>query len=117
MGNQFLDIKNTSEYKESSVSESINLLQSSLEGLTNAEARQRLLKFGFNEVSEKKQNSFFAFLKRYWGAMPWLLELAIILSVALKHYLEAGIIFTLLTINTVIGQIQSRAVLKKHWQL
>ena len=49
--------------------------------------------------------------------MPWLLELAIILSVALKHYLEAGIIFTLLTINTVIGQIQSRAVLKKHWQL
>ena len=58
MGNQFLHIKNTSEYKESSVSESINLLQSSLEGLTNAEARQRLLKFGFNEVSEKKQNRF-----------------------------------------------------------
>lgn len=52
--------------------------------------------------------------------MPWLLELAIILSVALKHYLEAGIIFALLTINTVIGQIQSRgsqkalAALKKR---
>ncbi len=40
--------------------------------------------------------------------MPWLLELAIVLSVVLKHYLEAGIIFALLTINTVIGQIQSR---------
>ena len=52
--------------------------------------------------------------------MPWLLELAIILSVVLKHYLEAGIIFALLTINTVIGQIQSRgsqkalAALKKR---
>ncbi len=41
--------------------------------------------------------------------MPWLLELAIVLSIVLKHYLEAGIIFTLLTINTVIGQIQSRS--------
>ena len=52
--------------------------------------------------------------------MPWLLEVAIILSVVLKHYLEAGIIFVLLTINTVIGQIQSRgsqkalAALKKR---
>ena len=52
--------------------------------------------------------------------MPWLLELAIILSIVLKHYLEAGIIFALLTINTVIGQIQSRgsqkalAALKKR---
>ena len=49
-----------------------------------------------------------AFLLRYWGPMPWLLELAIVLSVVLKHYLEAGIIFALLTINTVIGQVQSR---------
>ena len=40
--------------------------------------------------------------------MPWLLELAIVLSIVLKHYLEAGIIFVLLTINTVIGQVQSR---------
>jgi H+-transporting ATPase len=48
-----------------------------------------------------------AFLSRYWGPIPWLLELAIALSMVLKHYLEAGIIFALLTINTVIGQIQS----------
>ena len=95
-------------------------MQSSSDGLTEAEAQQRLLKFGFNEVSEKRQNSILAFLKRYWGPMPWLLEVAIILSVVLKHYLEAGIIFALLTINTVIGQIQSRgsqkalAALKKR---
>ena len=120
MENDSLTIKNTSEYKESSVTDTLKLLQSSINGLTEVEAKQRLLKFGFNEVSEKKRNSFLAFLKRYWGPMPWLLELAIILSVVLKHYLEAGIIFALLTINTVIGQIQSRgsqkalAALKKR---
>jgi H+-transporting ATPase len=113
-------IKDTSEYQETAVAETLIILQSSDDGLTESEAVQRLQKFGFNEVSEKKQNSVFAFLKRYWGPMPWLLELAIILSVVLKHYLEAGIIFALLTINTVIGQIQSRgsqkalAALKKR---
>ncbi len=115
-----LTIKNTSEYKDFSTGETIKLLQSSTDGLIGFEAKQRLLKFGFNEVAEKKKNSFLAFLKRYWGPMPWLLELAIILSVVLKHYLEASIIFALLTINTVIGQIQSRgsqkalAALKKR---
>jgi H+-transporting ATPase len=108
MENDSLTIKNTSEYKEASVTDTLKLLQSSINGLTESETQQRLKKYGFNEVSEKKQNSILAFLKRYWGPMPWLLELAIILSVVLKHYLEAGIIFALLTINTVIGQIQSR---------
>ena len=108
MENDSLSIKNTSEYKEFSVAETLKIVHSSDNGLTESEAKQRLLKFGFNEVSEKKRNSFLAFLKRYWGPMPWLLELAIILSVVLEHYLEAGIIFALLTINTVIGQIQSR---------
>ena len=120
MKNNSLTIKNTSEYKDLSVAETLKLLQSSIDGLTESEAQQRLLKFGFNEVSEKRRNPILAFLKRYWGPMPWLLELAIILSVVLKHYLEAGIIFALLTINTIIGQIQSRgsqkalAALKKR---
>ena len=57
---------------------------------------------------KKEGTQLLAFLSRYWGPMPWLLELAIVLSIVLKHYLEAGIIFALLTINTVIGQIQSR---------
>src|SRR5271157_150797 len=120
MENDSLVIKHTSEYKELSVAETLNMLQSSPYGLTVVEVHQRLLKLGFNEISEKKKNSLLSFLKRYWGPMPWLLELAIILSIVLKHYLEAGIIFALLTINTVIGQIQSRgsqkalSVLKKR---
>jgi H+-transporting ATPase len=113
-------IRETAEYKELSIEHTLKLLISSTAGLTESEARQRLLKLGFNEVNESKRNSILLFMKRYWGPMPWLLELAIILSVILKHYLEAGIIFALLTINTVIGQIQSHgsqkalAALKKR---
>ena len=36
------------------------------------------------------------------------IEFAIVLTVILKHYTESGIIFLLLTINAVIGYMQSR---------
>jgi len=45
---------------------------------------------------------------RYWGPMPWLLELAMVLSFILRHYLEGIIIFALLTVNAIIGHIHSR---------
>ena len=100
--------KKTSEYKAISTEETLGLLETSKDGLANSEIQQRLQIFGFNEVAEKRANPALVFLLRYWGPMPWLLELAIVLSIVLKHYLEAGIIFGLLTINTIIGQIQTR---------
>jgi H+-transporting ATPase len=101
-----LAAKNTAEYKAISTEEALRALETSTDGLKDSEVQRRLQIFGFNEVTEKRSNPVFAFLARYWGPMPWLLELAIVLSVVLKHYLEAGIIFALLT--TIIGQIQSR---------
>ena len=101
-------IKNTSEYKTISIGETLKLLETSSDGLSDSEVQYRLGIFGFNEIAEKKENPVVELLRRYWGPMPWLLEVAIVLSIVLKHYLEAGIIFALLTINTVIGQIQSR---------
>jgi H+-transporting ATPase len=118
--NTVITSKNTSEYKSLSIGDTFSLLRSSENGLDKDEVQQRLQICGFNEVTEKRSNQILAFLRRYWGPMPWLLELAIILSVVLKHYLEAGIIFALLTVNTIIGQIQSRGsqkaleVLKKR---
>ena len=103
-----LAVKNTSEYRAISTEEAMGLLGASSDGLTDSEVKRRLQIYGFNEIPEKKKNPVVQFLLRYWGPMPWLLELAIVLSIALKHYLEAGIIFALLTINTIIGQIQSR---------
>ena len=115
-----LVVRTTSEYEKLSIEETLTLLLSSTDGLTEPESRQRLQTFGLNEVAEKSANQVLAFLSRYWGIMPWLLELAVALSIILKHYLEAGIIFLLLTINAVIGHIQARgsqkalAALKKR---
>ncbi len=83
-------------------------LETSEDGLTSQEADGRLRRFGYNEIQEAKPNPILEFLKRYWGPMPWLLEIAIVLTIILKHYTESVIIFTLLTMNAIIGYLQSR---------
>lgn len=103
-----LRVRNTSEYKKTSIEESLNILETSKDGLAESEVEKRLKIFGFNEITEKKKNPFLEFLLRYWGPIPWLLELAMGLSFILNHYLEGIIIFVLLTVNAVIGHVHSR---------
>jgi len=103
-----LRILNASDYKTMSAEEVLHNLETSEEGLTSQAADGRLRQFGYNEIQEVKRNPILEFLKRYWGPMPWLLEIAIVLTVVLEHYTESIIIFALLTINAVIGYFQSR---------
>ncbi|MGA2297286.1 MAG: plasma-membrane proton-efflux P-type ATPase [FCB group bacterium] len=102
-------IKNTSEYKNISLEETYKFLDTSADGLSDSEVKNRIEKFGNNEIPEKKQNSALEFILRYWGPMPWLLELAMGLAFALNHYFEGIIIFSLLTVNAIIGQIHSNS--------
>jgi H+-transporting ATPase len=99
--------KTTNEYTKLSLEETYKFLETSIDGLIDSEVNIRLDRFGYNEISEKKRNPFLEFLLRYWGPMPWLLEVAMGLSFALSHYIEGIIIFVLLTMNTIIGQIHS----------
>ena len=101
-------IKSTSDFKRLSIEETFKILETSILGLTESEAKNRIEKFGYNEIAEEKKNPLVEFFSRYWGPMPWLLELAIVLSCVLEHYVEAVIIFVLLTINVVIGFTHSR---------
>jgi len=107
LGNMNIKIKSTSEFKQLSIEETFKLLATSMQGLTEAEVKNRIEKFGYNEITEEKKNPFIDFFKRYWGPMPWLLELAVILSCIIGHYFEAIIIFVLLTINVGIGFMHS----------
>jgi H+-transporting ATPase len=100
-------IKSTSDFKQLSIEETFRILETSILGLTESEAKNRIERFGYNEIVEERRNPLVDFFSRYWGPMPWLLELAIVLSCVLRHYVEAAIIFVLLTINVVIGFMHS----------
>jgi H+-transporting ATPase len=83
------------------------LLKTSTSGLKESEVKHRIDTYGYNEITEEKRHALVDFISRYWGPMPWLLEIAIVLSYFLGHYLEAAIIFILLTVNVIIGFIHA----------
>ncbi len=103
-----LKTQNTTEYKDVSIDDTLKALDTSINGLNDSEVIDRLKTFGYNEIIEKEKHPLIEFLLRYWGPMPWLLELAMVLSFILRHHLEGIIIFVLLTVNAVIGHMHSR---------
>ena len=78
-------------------------LQSSAEGLTQAEAEERLIKYGPNEIKEEKQNMLLKFLSYFWGPIPWMIEIAVVLSGVVRHWPDFFIILLLLCANAVVG--------------
>src|SRR6202041_1754003 len=77
--------------------------KSSPDGLTQTEAQKRLTQYGPNEIEEKKSNEFLKFLSYFWGPIPWMIEVAVILSAAARHWPDFGISVVLLLANAVVG--------------
>ncbi len=78
-------------------------LGSSLDGLSQAEAQKRLTQYGPNEIEEKETNPFLKFLTYFWGPIPWMIEVAVILSAVARHWPDFVIILLLLLANAVVG--------------
>jgi H+-transporting ATPase len=78
-------------------------LGSSPDGLTQAEAVKRLGEYGPNEIAERKTNALLLFLKYFWGPIPWMIEVAVILSGIVRHWPDFFIILVLLFANAIIG--------------
>ncbi len=78
-------------------------LGSSPDGLTQVEAQKRLAQYGPNEIEEKKTNQFLKFLTYFWGPIPWMIEVAVVLSAVARHWPDFGIIFVLLLANAGVG--------------
>ncbi|MFA5257606.1 MAG: HAD-IC family P-type ATPase, partial [Opitutales bacterium] len=83
-------------------------LGSSPDGLTQAEAAKRLVQYGPNELVEKKTNVFLKFLSYFWGPIPWMIEVAVILSGVVGHWPDFFIILLLLLANAVVGFWEER---------
>jgi H+-transporting ATPase len=78
-------------------------LGSSPDGLSQAEAQKRLAEYGPNEIQEKKANPFLKLLTYFWGPIPWMIEVAVILSAVARHWPDFAIILVLLLANAVVG--------------
>src|SRR6202162_6659927 len=75
-------------------------------GLTSEEAGRRLKQLGPTAVPDTTLNPFRMALEKFWAPIPWMLEAAIVLQVALGEYVEAAIIAVLLVFNAALGFFQ-----------
>src|SRR6202050_5664212 len=73
------------------------------DGLSSGEARRRLERFGPNDMPDTTTRAWRMALAKFWAPVPWMLEAAIILQLALYEYVEAAVIAALLLFNAALG--------------
>ncbi|MCG6938778.1 MAG: HAD-IC family P-type ATPase, partial [Gammaproteobacteria bacterium] len=85
----------------------LDLLNSSLHGLTHDEAAVRLGKYGRNTLPKAKLPGVsIVFLSQFKSPLIYVLLAAAVLSLAIQEWSDAGFISAVLIINAVIGTIQ-----------
>jgi len=81
-------------------------VESSRKGLTDREVGRRISKYGFNEIEEKKKNYFGIFLRQFKNVLVLILIIAVLISLFLRHYVDAVVIGVILLLNAGFGFFQ-----------
>ena len=96
-----LTVNNQEERQEKG--ETDDPFEAAAEGLTSSEVDSQRKRYGYNEISETRQNPFLKFFTYFWGPIPWMIEIAAILSALVKHWEDLAVILVLLVVNAIVG--------------
>ena len=103
---------NKDNFQSKSIEDVLKELGTNLKnGLSDAEAQARIKKYGLNEIPEKEETFFHRVLRRFWGPIPWMIEIAAVLSAAVQKWDDFAIISTLLFVNAFIDLWQESKAL------
>lgn len=97
-----------SKLEEADLGDVYRQLESSADGLTSSDAHARLQKYGRNELAEKQVSNLQKLLRYFWGPIPWMIEIAALLSALIGHWADFSIIMVLLIYNAASGFWQER---------
>jgi H+-transporting ATPase len=86
-----------------SIEEAFQRLGTTPEGLSSSEAERRLAAYGPNLLEEKQVSPLRKFVGYFWGPIPWMIEVAAVLSGLLRHWTDFAIIAALLVFNAGVG--------------
>jgi H+-transporting ATPase len=96
-------IADATNFGKLDVAELESRLRTSRAGLTSDEARRRQDQYGLNEIREESVNPLYKLLTYFWGPIPWMIEIAAVLSLIVRHWVDFCIIGVLLLANAVVG--------------
>ncbi len=89
------------------VNDALAAHHSGLNGLTEATARERFATFGPNRLpAPKRRGAWLRFLAQFNDALIYLLLVAAIITAALGHGIDSGVILAVVLVNAVIGFVQ-----------
>jgi len=89
------------------IEEVIKNLNTSLEGLSENEAKKRVEKFGYNEIVKKKGISKISiFLRQFKSFLVLILIAAAIISIFIGEILDAVVILIIVVLNAIFGFFQ-----------
>jgi H+-transporting ATPase len=91
------------EAKKEDIKELFQKLSSNAKGFTSSEYKERLQQYGYNEIVEHRKSLILKLLSYFWGPIPWMIEIAAILSAVVHHWEDFWIIFVLLLLNAIVG--------------
>ncbi len=86
-----------------------SILKSDINGLNSIEVAKRLEQYGKNELPKKKGvSSFIIFLEQFKSPLIYILIIAGIISLIFLDKIDAGVIFTAVIVNTIVGFFQEK---------
>ncbi len=104
--------RSTDNYQDSSTDDTIEALGSDRSrGLTAEVAERRLAQFGPNEIEEHEEPTWHQVFRRFWGPIPWMIEIAAILSAVVRRWEDFVIIMVMLLVNAGIDFFQEHRAL------
>jgi H+-transporting ATPase len=81
------------------------------QGLSESEARLRLTRYGYNEIEEPEEPLWHRVFRRFWGPIPWMIELAALLSAVVQKWDDFIIIAIMLLVNAGLDFFQEHRAL------
>jgi len=107
-----MNTKKTDSYAEQIADKTLAELNSDPDqGLTGVEATARLERYGYNEIIEKEESLWHRIFRRFWGPIPWMIEVAALLSAIVQKWEDFTIIMVLLLLNGFLDFMQEHRAL------
>ena len=102
----------TDDYARNPVTDTLRTLEvDAKQGLSAQQVRDRIARFGYNEIQEKEEPLWHRVFRRFWGPIPWMIEAAAILSAVVQKWEDFAIITFMLLVNAGLDFFQEHRAL------
>ena len=82
-----------------------------LTGLSEEDVKERIEKYGYNEINEKEETWYHRLFKKFWGPIPWMIEIAVVLSAIAHRWEDFSVIMLMLLVNAFVDFYQESKAL------